>query len=101
MALILFLGPTRFLLQAFVENIGHYLNAFVSRTFHIYAYETTYWVGTWPLFYWGWWMSWSTLVGLFIPRISRGRTLQQFLTGVPFHPAGFSFLCVPSFSVLA
>src|SRR3546814_19950228 len=50
-------GPTRFLLQAFVENIGLYLNAFVSRTFHIYAYEPTDWVGTWTLFYWGWWMS--------------------------------------------
>src|SRR3546814_9015620 len=77
MALILFLGPTRFLLQAFVENIGLYLNAFVSRTFHIYAYEPTDWVGTWTLFYWGWWMSWSPFVGMFIARISRGRTIRS------------------------
>src|SRR3546814_16754199 len=92
MALILFLGPTRFLLQAFVENIGLYLNAFVSRTFHIYAYEPTDWVGTWTLFYWGWWMSWSPFVGMFIARISRGRTIRQFLLGVLFAPAGFSFI---------
>lgn len=92
MAAILALGPTRFLLQAFVENIGLYLNGFVSRTFHIYAYEPTDWVGTWTLFYWGWWISWSPFVGMFIARISRGRTIRQFLLGVLFAPAGFSFI---------
>ena len=92
MALILALGPTRFLLQAFVENIGLYLNGFVSRTFHIYAYEPTDWVGTWTLFYWGWWISWSPFVGMFIARISRGRTIRQFLLGVLFAPVGFSFI---------
>lgn len=92
MGLILVLGPTRFLLQAFVENIGLYLNGFVSRTFHIYAYEPTDWVGAWTLFYWGWWISWSPFVGMFIARISRGRTIRQFLLGVLFAPAGFSFI---------
>jgi len=92
MLLILALGPTRFLLTAFVENIGLYLNAFVSRTFHIYAYEPTDWVGTWTLFYWGWWISWSPFVGMFIARISRGRTIREFLFGVLFAPAGFSFI---------
>ena len=74
MGLLLALGPTRFLLQTFVENIGLYLNGFVSRTFHIYAYEPTDWVGTWTLFYWGWWISWSPFVGMFIARISGGRS---------------------------
>ncbi|HVK92882.1 MAG TPA: BCCT family transporter [Mycoplana sp.] len=92
MFLILVLGPTRFLLQTFVENIGLYLNGFVGRTFHIYAYEPTDWVGTWTLFYWGWWISWSPFVGLFIARISRGRTIRQFVLGVLFAPAGFSFI---------
>ena len=91
MLLILALGPTAFLLQAFVENIGLYLDAFVSRTFHIYAYEPTDWVGTWTLFYWGWWISWSPFVGMFIARISRGRSIREFLFGVLFAPAGFSF----------
>ena len=107
MAFILVLGPTRFLLQAFVENIGLYLNAFVPRTFHIYAYdrlfatERTAWVGKWTLFYWGWWISWSPFVGMFIARISRGRTIRQFLLGVLFAPVGFSFIWFTVFGDLA
>lgn len=101
MGLILILGPTRFLLQTFVENIGLYLNAFVARTFHIYAYEPTDWVGTWTLFYWGWWISWSPFVGMFIARISRGRTIRQFLLGVLFAPAGFSFIWFTVFGDVA
>ena len=101
MGLIVVLGPTRFLLQAFVENIGLYLNGFVSRTFHIYAYEPTDWVGTWTLFYWGWWISWSPFVGMFIARISRGRTIRQFLLGVLFAPAGFSFIWFTVFGDVA
>ena len=92
MFLVLALGPTEFLLRAFVENIGLYLDGFVSRTFHIYAYEPTDWVGTWTLFYWGWWISWSPFVGMFIARISRGRSIREFLFGVLFAPAGFSFI---------
>lgn len=92
MLLILALGPTQFLLQSLVENTGIYLNAFVSRTFHIYAYQPTDWVGTWTLFYWGWWISWAPFVGLFIARISRGRTIREFILGVLLAPAGFSFI---------
>src|SRR3546814_19479030 len=91
MLLIVILGPTRFLLSALVENIGLYLHAFVTRTFHVYAYEPTEWVGSWTVFYWGWWISWAPFVGMFIARISRGRTIRQFLLGVLFAPAGFSF----------
>lgn len=101
MALILALGPTRFLLQAFVENIGLYINGFVSRTFHIYAYEPTEWVATWTLFYWAWWMSWSPFVGMFIARISRGRTIREFLVGVLFAPVGFSFIWFTVFGDVA
>ncbi|SMO87128.1 BCCT family transporter [Paracoccus laeviglucosivorans] len=103
MGLILILGPTRFLLQSFVENIGLYINSFVSRTFHIYAYEDqpSDWVGTWTLFYWAWWISWSPFVGLFIARISRGRTIRQFLLGVLFAPAGFSCIWFTIFGDLA
>jgi len=92
MLLILALGPTQYLLQTFVENIGLYLNGFVARTFHIYAYQPTDWIGTWTLFYWGWWISWAPFVGLFIARISRGRTIREFLLGVLLAPAGFSFV---------
>lgn len=91
-ALVLLLGPTTFLLKAFVENIGLYLGGVVSRTFHIYAYQPTDWIGSWTIFYWGWWISWSPFVGMFIARISRGRTIREFLTGVLFVPTGFAFL---------
>jgi choline/glycine/proline betaine transport protein len=107
MGLILVLGPTRFLLQAFVENIGLYLTAFVPRTFHIYAYDQlspsgqAAWIGKWTLFYWGWWISWSPFVGMFIARISRGRTIRQFLLGVLFAPAGFSFIWFTVFGDIA
>ncbi|HUG59432.1 MAG TPA: BCCT family transporter [Candidimonas sp.] len=101
MLLIVALGPTTFLLRAFVENIGLYIHAFVARTFHIYAYEPTDWVGEWTLFYWGWWISWSPFVGMFIARISRGRTIREFLIGVLFAPAGFSFIWFTIFGNLA
>jgi len=101
MALLLALGPTAFLLQAFVENIGLYLNGFIGRTFHSFAYEPSEWAGKWTLFYWGWWISWSPFVGMFIARISRGRTIRQFLLGVLFAPAGFSFIWFTIFGDLA
>ena len=101
MILIVALGPTTYLLRVFVENIGLYIHAFVARTFHTYAYEPTAWVGDWTLFYWGWWISWSPFVGMFIARISRGRTIRQFLLGVLFAPAGFSFVWFTIFGNLA
>ncbi|MBY5993269.1 BCCT family transporter [Ferrimonas balearica] len=90
MGLILVLGPTVLLLQTFVENTGSYLSEIVSKTFNLYAYDPTDWLGGWTLFYWGWWISWSPFVGMFIARISRGRTIRQFVMGVLFVPAGFT-----------
>lgn len=101
MLLIVILGPTRFLLGALVENIGIYIHTFVARTFNVYAYEPNKWVGDWTIFYWGWWISWSPFVGMFIARISRGRTIRQFLLGVLFAPAGFSFIWFTIFGDLA
>jgi choline/glycine/proline betaine transport protein len=90
MLLVLVLGPTVLLLQAFVQNTGSYLSEIVSNTFNLYAYEPKEWLGGWTLFYWGWWISWSPFVGMFIARISRGRTIRQFVIGVLFVPAGFT-----------
>ncbi len=90
MGLVLLLGPTVLLLQTFVENTGSYLSEIVSKTFNLYAYDPTDWLGGWTLFYWGWWISWSPFVGMFIARISRGRTIRQFVMGVLFVPAGFT-----------
>jgi len=95
MAFVLVMGPTTFLLRAFVQNFGAYLDQFVLRTFYMYAYapneQPGEWLGDWTLFYWGWWIAWSPFVGMFIARISRGRTIRQFIFGVLLVPAGFSF----------
>lgn len=94
---VLLVGSTVFLLQAFVQNIGAYLGAVVQRTFRMYAYEPNAWLGDWTLFYWGWWISWSPFVGMFIARISRGRTIREFITGVLLVPALFTFLWMTVF----
>lgn len=97
MAFVMVLGPTVFLLQAYVQNTGAYLSDIVNKTFNLYAYEPTDWIGGWTLLYWGWWLSWSPFVGLFIARISRGRTIREFICGVLFVPAGFTLLWMTVF----
>lgn len=95
------LGPTVLLMKAFVQNTGAYLSEIVSKTFNMYAYEpsdgTKDWLGGWTLLYWGWWLSWSPFVGMFIARVSRGRTIRQFVIGVMFVPAGFTLLWMTFF----
>ena len=95
--MVLVLGPTVFILQTFVQNTGGYLTEIVSRTFNLYAYKPNDWIGGWTLFYWGWWLAWSPFVGLFIARISRGRTIRQFVSGVLLVPAGFTLFWMTVF----
>lgn len=94
---ILLMGSTVFLLQAFVQNVGHYASNIVSMTFNMYAYEKTDWLAGWTILYWGWWVSWAPFVGLFIARVSRGRTIRQFVMGVLLIPTGFTFLWMTVF----
>jgi len=94
---VLFAGSTVFLLQAYVQNIGAYLGAVVQRTFRMYAYEPNPWIGSWTMFYWGWWIAWSPFVGMFIARISRGRSIREFVTGVLLVPVLFTFLWMTVF----
>lgn len=97
--MVLLLGPTVLLLKSFVENTGGYLSEIVSKTFNLYAYEpkSSNWLGGWTLLYWGWWLSWSPFVGMFIARVSRGRTIREFVTGVLFVPAGFTLMWMTVF----
>ncbi|GGE51249.1 transporter [Agaricicola taiwanensis] len=97
MLFVLVVGPTEFLFRAFVQNIGTYLDTFLDRTFRLYAYEPRDWVSDWTLFYWAWWISWSPFVGMFIARISRGRTVREFVVGVLFVPATFTFFWMTVF----
>lgn len=94
---VLLAGPTVFLLDAYLQNIGAYLDSLVQRTFRLYAYEPNPWLGDWTLFYWGWWIAWSPFVGMFIARISRGRTIREFISGVLLVPVLFSFLWMTVF----
>ncbi|MBA1199263.1 BCCT family transporter [Pseudomonas plecoglossicida] len=95
--MVMLLGPTVLILQTFVQNTGGYLSEIVSRTLNLYAYQPTDWIGGWTLFYWGWWLAWSPFVGLFIARISRGRTIREFVTGVLLVPTAFTLLWMTVF----
>ncbi|WP_377517376.1 BCCT family transporter [Microbulbifer taiwanensis] len=95
--MVLMLGSTVYLLQAFVQNFGSYLSVLVGKTFNLYAYKPTDWLGGWTILYWGWWMSWSPFVGLFIARISRGRTIREFVIGAMLVPAGVTLLWMTFF----
>ena len=97
MLFVLVVGPTGFLLKALVQNFGLYLDHFFIRTFTLYAYEPRGWMADWTLFYWAWWIAWSPFVGMFIARISRGRTVRQFILNVLLVPAGFTFLWMTIF----
>lgn len=94
---VLLAGSTVFLLQALVQNVGYYLSNVVSLTFNLYAYDKTDWIGGWTIFYWGWWVSWAPFVGLFIARVSRGRTIREFVSGVLLIPVGFTFVWMTVF----
>ncbi|MFZ7283806.1 BCCT family transporter [Avibacterium avium] len=94
MLFILIAGPTLYLLTTFSDNIGIYLSNLVRLSFKTYAYETenTSWFTGWTVLYWAWWCSWAPFVGLFIARISRGRTIREFIFGVLAVPSLFSIL---------
>ncbi|MRN38466.1 high-affinity choline transporter BetT [Neisseria sp. N95_16] len=91
---LLVMGPTVFLFNGLVDNIGSYFQTIMDKTFRVYAYEGesgAEWKSAWTIFFWAWWVAWAPFVGLFIARISRGRTLREFVFGVMFIPLGFIF----------
>ncbi len=92
---VLLNGATLHLLNGFVQNIGDYLNGVILKTFDLYVYEgdgakSERWLGLWTVFYWAWWISWGPFVGMFIARISRGRTVKELVAGVLLIPLGFT-----------
>lgn len=88
---VLFAGPTQHLFNTLIQNLGDYLGALPRKSFDVYAYnEAQDWLGGWTVFYWAWWIAWAPFVGLFIARISRGRTIREFVFGVLLIPLGFT-----------
>lgn len=99
MIFILVLGPTVFLLGSFSEGIGSYISQFFTLTFNTHAYDAASqpWFFNWTILYWAWWISWSPYVGLFIARISRGRTIREFIGTVLIIPTFFNLLWMTVF----
>jgi choline/glycine/proline betaine transport protein len=89
---VLFQGHTLKLLDMMVNNAGDYLSGFVAKSFDTYAFagdEANEWKMWWTIFFWGWWIAWTPFVGLFLARISRGRTIREFVAGALFIPLAF------------
>src|SRR5690606_11209243 len=99
MVFVLFLGPTVYLIGSFTEGIGNYINNFFSLTFntHVYEEESLPWFYDWTILYWAWWISWSPFVGLFIAKISKGRTIREFIAAVLILPSIFNFMWMSVF----
>lgn len=83
---ILLVGPTVFILSGFTQNLGYYAANFIEMSFWTETFTSTNWQGSWTLFYWAWWISWSPFVGMFIARISKGRSVKEFIIGVVLVP---------------
>jgi choline/glycine/proline betaine transport protein len=102
---MLVVGPTVFILGAFTQNLGYYIQNLPYLSFWVETFsgtgagdvEGTSWQNAWTVFYWGWWISWSPFVGMFIARVSKGRTVREFIFGVMFIPSLLSFLWMSTF----
>lgn len=94
---VLIAGPTVYILSGFTQNIGYYMSNLLEMSLWTETFRATNWQGGWTVFYWAWWISWSPFVGMFIARISKGRTVREFIVGVIFIPTSISFLWMSVF----
>jgi len=98
---VILVGPTVFIFKSFVQNIGHYLNDFFELSFWTESYkgvkDVKHWQNSWTVFYWAWWIAWSPFVGIFIARISKGRTIKEFIFGVLLVPTLLTFIWMSVF----
>jgi len=82
MLFLLFTGPTNFIMDVFTTTIGNYMQNLPSMSFKLSPFEQNNWYQSWTIFYWAWWIAWAPFVGTFIARISKGRTIREFIIGV-------------------
>lgn len=92
-------GPTLLLLSGYTENVGYYFSNLLETSFRTFAYEPEKqgWLSSWTVLYWSWWVSWAPFVGMFIAKISKGRTIREFVLGVLFIPSLFNILWMTVF----
>ena len=100
MILAILIGPTVMIINAFTNGLGLYFGNLIRDSFHVEAFGDNSWLGGWTIFYWAWWIAWAPFVGTFIARISKGRTIREFITGVLLVPAFGSFLWFATFGTL-
>ena len=98
---VIAIGPTAYLLEGFVQNIGYYIDNFFKLGMWTESYsgirDESTWQNSWTVFYYAWWIAWSPFVGIFIARVSRGRTIREFITGVLLVPTILTFLWMSVF----
>lgn len=94
---MLIVGPTVFILKSTVQSTGSYLQSLIGAGTWTEAYRKTHWTHSWTFFYWAWWFAWAPFVGLFIARISKGRTIKEFILGVIFAPTAAIILWISIF----
>src|SRR5699024_9800375 len=92
MVFVLFLGPTNFIMELFTSTFGRYIQNLPGMSFRMTPFEESVWIENWTIFYWAWWIAWAPFVGTFIARVSRGRTVREFVLGVLLVPTIFGAL---------
>lgn len=94
---VIIFGPTLFILDSYGQNLGAYIESFFYKSLWAESYRGGSWQHDWTIFYWAWWISWSPFVGMFIARISIGRTIREFVLGVLIVPTLLTFLWLTAF----
>ncbi|WP_127844188.1 BCCT family transporter [Psychroflexus aestuariivivens] len=97
LVLVLILGPTLFIFESYLENVGNYFSSVVEISTWNESFTGGDWQNDWTLFYWGWWIAWSPFVGTFIARVSKGRTVKEFILGVLVVPSLITFFWITAF----
>lgn len=97
MAVLIVVGPTSQIFGVFTNTIGEYLNNFLKMSLNLKPFGDNSWIAGWTLFYWAWWIAWAPFVGGFIARVSKGRTIREFITGVLIVPILGTFLWFSTF----
>ncbi|UZD21515.1 BCCT family transporter [Algoriphagus halophytocola] len=101
MAFMLIVGPTLFIIGSTVQSTGFYLQSLIGTSTWMEIYRGTHWMDSWTFFYWAWWFAWAPFVGLFIARISKGRTIREFILGVLLGPTAASIIWISIFGSTA
>jgi len=99
--IVVILGPTIFIFKSFVQNTGNYFSGFLEAATWTESFTGSNWQNAWTVFYWGWWIAWSPFVGMFIARISKGRTVREFILGVLIVPSIVTFFWISAFGSTA